>query len=388
MMGAGIYMIAVRRPRAAGGSAGRSSASGSQWRRRRPLAPLCELFGWMFTEVGRQPWVVYGLQKTADGVSQIGRGSVSASLLRRCSTARSPSSRCGCSCTCPARAQAGARTGRTTTSATCSPPWRTEGACLIDQLLVPADRRAVARLSGPRRVRLRGRHAAARRRPHAESGAGLQTIGPVWDGNEVWLLVAGGATFAAFPEWYATMFSGFYLALLLILAGLIVRGMAIEYRNKKDDAALAARWDWAIVPAAPAGAAVGRRVREPGRRRPARRQPRVRRGPAGTCSTRKRCSAASRRCRCSPSTARTSSRCGPKATCVNAPTGSPTSVAVAPSPGQAPVWIARRPQVARALAVVVAAGAAAGAPSRCCRGARGEKDARSRSPGSRSSASS
>ncbi len=75
----------------------------------------------------------------------------------------------------------------------------------------------------------------------------LRTIGPVWDANEVWLLVAGGATFAAFPEWYATMFSGFYLALLLILAGLIVRGMAVEYRNKRTEPQWRARWDWAIV---------------------------------------------------------------------------------------------------------------------------------------------
>lgn len=75
----------------------------------------------------------------------------------------------------------------------------------------------------------------------------LRTIGPVWDANEVWLLVAGGATFAAFPEWYASMFSGFYLALLLILVGLIVRGMALEYRNKRDEPKWRERWDWAIV---------------------------------------------------------------------------------------------------------------------------------------------
>ena len=61
----------------------------------------------------------------------------------------------------------------------------------------------------------------------------INTIGPVWDGNEVWLLVAGGATFAAFPEWYATLFSGFYLPLLLILLALIVRGVAFEYRAKR-----------------------------------------------------------------------------------------------------------------------------------------------------------
>src|SRR4051794_8992324 len=60
----------------------------------------------------------------------------------------------------------------------------------------------------------------------------INTIGPVWDGNEVWLLVAGGATFAAFPEWYASLFSGFYLALLLILVALILRGVAFEFRGK------------------------------------------------------------------------------------------------------------------------------------------------------------
>ena len=75
----------------------------------------------------------------------------------------------------------------------------------------------------------------------------LNTIGPVWDGNEVWLLVAGGATFAAFPEWYATLFSGFYLPLLLILVALIVRGVAFEYRGKIDDDAWRRRWDLCII---------------------------------------------------------------------------------------------------------------------------------------------
>jgi len=75
----------------------------------------------------------------------------------------------------------------------------------------------------------------------------VNTIGPVWDGNEVWLLVAGGATFAAFPLWYATMFSGYYLALFLILIGLILRGVAFEYRGKKDDVAWRRNWDTAIV---------------------------------------------------------------------------------------------------------------------------------------------
>jgi cytochrome d ubiquinol oxidase subunit II len=75
----------------------------------------------------------------------------------------------------------------------------------------------------------------------------INTIGPVWDGNEVWVLVAGGATFAAFPEWYATLFSGFYLPLLLILVALIVRGLAFEYRAKRDDDQWRSRWDLAII---------------------------------------------------------------------------------------------------------------------------------------------
>ncbi len=75
----------------------------------------------------------------------------------------------------------------------------------------------------------------------------INTIGPVWDGNEVWLLVAGGATFAAFPNWYATLFSGFYLALLVILVALIIRGVAFEYRSKRDDARWRRGWDLAIV---------------------------------------------------------------------------------------------------------------------------------------------
>ena len=75
----------------------------------------------------------------------------------------------------------------------------------------------------------------------------INTIGPVWDGNEVWLLVAGGATFAAFPEWYATLFSGFYLPLLLILVALIVRGLAFEYRAKRDHEKWRERWDLALI---------------------------------------------------------------------------------------------------------------------------------------------
>ncbi|MGF7122219.1 cytochrome d ubiquinol oxidase subunit II [Rhodococcus sp. AG1013] len=75
----------------------------------------------------------------------------------------------------------------------------------------------------------------------------LNTIGPVWDGNEVWLIVGGGALFAAFPDWYATLFSGFYLPLLIILVALILRIVAIEWRGKIDDDKWRRRADWGIM---------------------------------------------------------------------------------------------------------------------------------------------
>jgi len=72
----------------------------------------------------------------------------------------------------------------------------------------------------------------------------INTIGPFWDANEVWVLTAGGATFAAFPHWYATMFSGFYLALFLLLTALILRGVAFEFRSKDSHPGWRATWDW------------------------------------------------------------------------------------------------------------------------------------------------
>lgn len=79
-----------------------------------------------------------------------------------------------------------------------------------------------------------------------ERRAVINTIGPVWDGNEVWMITAGGAMFAAFPHMYATLFSGFYVALVFMLAGLIIRGVAFEFRSKREDPAWRERWDWAI----------------------------------------------------------------------------------------------------------------------------------------------
>ncbi len=94
----------------------------------------------------------------------------------------------------------------------------------------------------------------------------INTIGPFWDGNEVWLLTAGGAMFAAFPNWYATLFSGFYLALVLMLVALILRGVAFEFRSKDADPRWRALWDWCIfggslVPALLWGVAMANIVR-------------------------------------------------------------------------------------------------------------------------------
>jgi cytochrome d ubiquinol oxidase subunit II len=94
----------------------------------------------------------------------------------------------------------------------------------------------------------------------------INTIGPVWDANEVWLITAGGAIFAAFPHWYATLFSGFYLALFLMLVTLIVRGVAFEFRSKDRNPTWRAVWDWMIftgslVPSVLWGVAFGNLMR-------------------------------------------------------------------------------------------------------------------------------
>ncbi len=94
----------------------------------------------------------------------------------------------------------------------------------------------------------------------------INTIGPFWDGNEVWLITAGGAMFAAFPHWYATMFSGFYLPLVLMLLALIVRGVGFEFRSKDRHPTWRKAWDWMIfvgsfVPALLWGVALGNLIR-------------------------------------------------------------------------------------------------------------------------------
>jgi cytochrome d ubiquinol oxidase subunit II len=78
-----------------------------------------------------------------------------------------------------------------------------------------------------------------------ERRAVINTIGPVWDGNEVWMITAGGAMFAAFPHMYATLFSGFYVALIFMLLGLNIRGVSFEFRSKRESPSWRSMWDWA-----------------------------------------------------------------------------------------------------------------------------------------------
>ncbi|MDM5154492.1 cytochrome d ubiquinol oxidase subunit II [Bacillus sp. DX1.1] len=75
----------------------------------------------------------------------------------------------------------------------------------------------------------------------------INTIGPFWDANEVWLVTAGGTMFAAFPHWYATLFSGFYIPFVFMLLALILRGVAFEFRGKVDNVKWKNMWDWAIL---------------------------------------------------------------------------------------------------------------------------------------------
>ena len=84
-------------------------------------------------------------------------------------------------------------------------------------------------------------------RTDAERSLAVRSIGPFWDGNEVWLVVGGAAIFAAFPQWYATMFSSLYLALVLTLLALMVRGVSFEYRSKVDSARWRGSWRWGLT---------------------------------------------------------------------------------------------------------------------------------------------
>ena len=96
----------------------------------------------------------------------------------------------------------------------------------------------------------------------AERRVAINTVGPVWEGNQVWFILGGGAIFAAWPPLYAVSFSGFYLAMFVILAALILRPVGFKYRSKRDSATWRNAWDWALfvggaVPALIFGVAMG-----------------------------------------------------------------------------------------------------------------------------------
>jgi len=104
-------------------------------------------------------------------------------------------------------------------------------------------------------------------RTDTERRVAINTIGPVWDGNQVWLILGGGAIFAAWPTIYAAAFSGFYIALFLVLAALIIRPVGFEFRNKIADRRWRSFWDWALtigglVPSLVFGVAFGNLLQE------------------------------------------------------------------------------------------------------------------------------
>ena len=203
-----------------------------------PFPYIANTAGWMTAELGRQPWLVYGLMRTAEGFSpNVSAGNALFTLLgfmgmytvlgilflflvwRR-----------------------DRRTGPDGDDGTPQPARRARepirlrrthhGNALVRPRRVDADG-----LRGAGRLRpRRGRRAPLRRAQTSASGAlVLRAIGPVWDGNEVWLLAAGGTLYFAFPLLYASSFSGFYLPLMMVLWLLMLRGIGIEFRDHVDD---------------------------------------------------------------------------------------------------------------------------------------------------------
>ena len=226
--------------------------------------------GWFLTESGRQPWIVQGIMLTKNGISP----TVSATWLvdqpdrlhravRHARHRRPALDAAVLAQAAPARPRRGRRghagTGRSVLGVTMSslvPFWFIVIAILwTGFFILEGFDFGVGMLHSAV-----GRDEAGRR-------AAINTIGPLWDGNEVWLIVAGAAMFAAFPGWYATMFSACYLALVLLLAALIVRGVAFEYRGKRDAARWRRTWDVAADRRQRAGPAADRhRPRRPAAR--------------------------------------------------------------------------------------------------------------------------
>jgi len=247
--------------------------------------------GWLFTEMGRQPWIVYGLMKTSLGISPtVGAGSVIATLavfvvlysvlgvidvvlMSRAARASLPPGDADADGQAPISGDAGTDTAASLVY------WHPLPCALQPERAGSEWSAWTGYVSGSAgwEDAVTGQVAGLNTAWFSligllwtgyfvlegfDFGVGilapfvsgddvdrrlcLNSIGPFWDGNEVWLIVAGGAMFAAFPTWYATMFSGFYLALFLILVALIVRGVAFEFRAKQDAASWRRTWDVAM----------------------------------------------------------------------------------------------------------------------------------------------
>ena len=235
-----------------------------------PLPTIAIQLGWITAEVGRQPWIVYGVMKTKDAVSKtvpagnilfsIVLFSVVYALLAFFWLYRPPQGGPPRAGGRPARRGArragrAARPRRRRDAMDLQTTWfLLVGVLLAGYTILDGFDLGVGTLH------------LFLAKDDRERRTSLNSIGPVWDGNEVWLLTGGGALFAAFPPVYATVFSGFYLALMLLLVALIVRAVSLEFRSKEASPRWRQGWDvaFAVSSALPAllfGVALGNVLR-------------------------------------------------------------------------------------------------------------------------------
>ena len=212
-----------------------------------PLPFILNIAGWMLTENGRQPWIVQGLQLVKDGVSpSVGTATIVTSIIVFFllyavlaivdTVLMTHYARKQLAADVPRPDETGRRAGVHLLGTVMTTFWFIVIAVLwTGFIILEGFDFGVGALHG-----VVGRDDAGRREV-------IHTIAPVWDGNEVWLIVAGAAMFAAFPGWYATRFSGLYLALVLLLVALILRGVGIEFRHKRDSARWRRGWSIALA---------------------------------------------------------------------------------------------------------------------------------------------
>ena len=208
-----------------------------------PFPYIANTAGWITAEVGRQPWLIYGLMRTAEGASMnVSAGNALFTLigfmgmytvlgilflfLVRREIEHGPGQQPPGNWSTQSRGRKRSPWKRSGSvwSRSCSPPT----SCWTASTWAPAS--SIIRWPATR----------------VSAAMVLRSIGPVWDGNEVWLLAAGGTLYFAFPELYASSFSGFYLPLMMVLWLLILRGISIEFRNHIDSAVWKPFWDGGI----------------------------------------------------------------------------------------------------------------------------------------------